>query len=146
MPKEVDDLEPFVGQWRMIPGFAPDASGAPRAVATFEWLAGRKFLIQRWEVDHPDAPDGIAIIGFDPVKAAYLQHYFDSRGIARVYDMELSSDIWKLQRIAAHPDFSQRYIGRFSDDGSTIVGRWESSNDKGSNWAPDFDLTYTKME
>jgi len=32
----------------------------------FEWMAAAQFLIQRWEVPHPDAPDGIAIIGFDP--------------------------------------------------------------------------------
>ncbi|MGH2992653.1 MAG: hypothetical protein ACRDL1_03860 [Solirubrobacterales bacterium] len=31
----------------------------------FEWLPGERFLVQHWEVPHPDAPDGIAIIGFD---------------------------------------------------------------------------------
>ena len=80
MPEELEDLELFVGQWRMTPSFATNASGAPHALTTFEWLAGKRFLIQRWEVEHPDAPDGIAIIGFDMAKTAYLQHYFDSRG------------------------------------------------------------------
>ena len=50
---------------------------------------GRRFLIQRWEVEHPDAPDGIAIIGLDADHGGLLQHYFHSRGVARVYEMTL---------------------------------------------------------
>ena len=145
-PDEFDALEPFVGQWRMMPGFVSNPTDAPHALTTFEWLAGRCFLIQRWEVDHPDAPDGIAIIGVDSANSAYLQHYFDSRGVARVYNMSLVDNIWTLQRIAGHPDFSQRFNGRFSEDGRSIVGAWERSDDDGANWSPDFDLTYTKME
>jgi hypothetical protein len=143
--EELDALDPFLGRWRMIPSFAPNPADFPHALTTFEWLAGRRFLIQRWEVDHPDAPDGIAIIGTDSAKSAYLQHYFDSRGVARVYNMSLTDNVWTLQRIAESPDFSQRFSGGFSEDGRSIVGSWESSNDKGSSWAPDFDLTYTKV-
>ncbi len=145
MPQELKALEPFVGRWRMIPGFASHES-APHSRTTFEWLAGRRFLIQRWEVDHPDAPDGIAIIGLDPAGTTYLQHYFDSRGVARVYEMDLAGALWTLQRRAKHPDFSQRFTGRFSEDGGSIVGRWEASSDGGAVWTPDFDLTYTKVE
>jgi hypothetical protein len=75
----LDALEPFIGQWHMTVSFAD----APKARTTFAWLTGRQFLIQRWEVEHPDAPDGIAIIGFDPETGAYIQHYFDSRGVGR---------------------------------------------------------------
>jgi hypothetical protein len=46
-------------------------------------MPGEQFLIQRWEVDHPDAPDGLAVIG--AADDGYVQHYFDSRGVARVY-------------------------------------------------------------
>ena len=41
-------------------------------------------------------------------------------------------------------DFAQRYTGTFSDDGTTIAGRWEIAHD-GSTWEHDFDLTYTRM-
>lgn len=57
----LDDLQQFIGMWHMTASFAD----APQAITTFEWLPGRRFLIQRWEVEHPDAPDGIAIIGID---------------------------------------------------------------------------------
>ncbi len=123
---------------------AGDAADAPRARTTFEWLAGRRFLIQRWEVDHPGAPDGIAIIGVDPGTGALRQHYFDSRGVARVYEMTFSDKVWTLERLAAAPDFSQRFSGTLDDDGNTIAGVWQHLSD-GADWQDDFALTYTRL-
>ena len=142
--KALDAFELFVGEWTMIPGFLPNPAEAPGARTTFEWLTGKRFLVQRWEVDHPDAPDGIAIIGFDPATGACVQHYFDSRGVGREYEMTFANKVWTLQRLAAEPDFSQRFTGAFSDDGNTIAGRWDISAD-GSSWDHDFDLTYTRV-
>jgi len=142
-PQALAALEQFIGKWSMTMGFAPNPTDAPPAFVTFEWLRGRLFLIQRWEVDHPDAPDGIAIIGLDPSKDGYVQHYFDSRGVARLYEMTVVGKVWTLERIAAEPDFSQRFTGRFSKDGNTIDGHWEHSSD-GSVWSHDFELTYTR--
>ena len=141
----LDELDIFVGEWIMITSLAPDPADAPRARTSFEWLTGKRFLVQRWEVEHPDAPDGIAIIGLDATGAGYLQHYFDSRGVARVYEMTFADNVWTLERHAAAPDFSQRFTGTFDDDRNTIVGRWDSSSD-GLNWKPDFDLTYTRTQ
>jgi hypothetical protein len=139
----LERLDVFVGEWSMATSLTPTPADAPRARTTFEWLPGRRFLVQRWEVEHPDAPDGIAIIGFDADRATLLQHYFDSRGVARVYEMTFGDKVWTLERLAAAPDFSQRFTGTFDDDDATIVGRWESSSD-GSNWNADFALTYTR--
>jgi hypothetical protein len=144
IPAAIEALEPFVGEWHMAVDLAPDPTVATRASTTFEWLVGKRFLVQRWEVEHPDAPDGIAIIGFDPTKGTFLQHYFDSRGVARVYDMAFSNGVWGLERFASDPDFSQRFTGRFSQDGDSIVGGWEISKD-GSSWSPDFTLTYSRV-
>ncbi len=91
----------------------------------------------------PGCSRRIAIIGLDATGAGYLQHYFDSRGVARVYEMTFADNVWTLERHAAAPDFSQRFTGTFDDDRNTIVGRWESSSDS-SNWKPDFDLTYAR--
>lgn len=138
---QLDGLDIFVGRWRMTASFEHDGT-PPLAETTFEWLEGRGFLIQRWHVDHPDAPDGIAIIGSDPDGADYQQNYFDSRGIARVYDMSFDGKVWRLARTA--PEFSQRYVGVFDDAGNTISGSWEMSKD-GQTWDHDFDLTYTRV-
>ena len=139
-------LERLIGEWTMhvaFPGAPPVAGGR----VVFEWMTGEQFLIERWEVPVPEAPDGLAIIGFDGGRGTFLQHYFDSRGIARVYTMSLEDGVWTLWRDA--PDFStlefaQRYTGTFSDDGTTIVGRWEIAHD-GSTWEHDFDLTYVRV-
>ena len=67
----------------------------------------------------------------DPMRAgeAYVQHYFDSRGVARVYQMGFRGGLWTLSRTTADYsplEFSQRYSGRFTDDGNTIDGAWGS--------------------
>src|SRR5436309_14168867 len=101
--QQLDGLDVFVGEWSMAASFAGEP---PPAHTTFEWLPGRRFLVQRWEVDHPAAPDGIAIIGFDAERGKLLQHYFDSRGVHRVYEMTFDGTAWTLERHAAAPDFS----------------------------------------
>jgi hypothetical protein len=60
---------------------------------TFEWLEGRFFLIQRFVNENPAAPGGIAIIGAGTDPATFEQHYYDSRGVARVYQMSLEGGI-----------------------------------------------------
>jgi hypothetical protein len=141
-------LDVLVGEWSMEARFqdAPAADAGARVV--FEWLAGGQFLIQRWWVPLPEAPDGIALIGQDPaMNGRYLQHYFDSRGVARVYQMTLDGGVWKLWRVEA--DFSplafgQRFTGTISSDGQVIEGAWEICHD-GNSWRHDFDLTYRKQ-
>ena len=140
-------LQPFVGEWRVLATFKDMPPADVGARVSFEWLPGGGFLIERWEVPVPEAPDGIAIIGADPASEGnYLQHYFDSRGVARVYKMSFENGVWTLWRDEADfspLDFSQRYTGTFSDDGQTIAGAWEISHD-GKTWEHDFDLTYTR--
>jgi hypothetical protein len=135
-------LDVLVGDWTIKAGFP----GAPDGRVTFEWMPGERFLIERWDVPVPEAPDGVAIIGFDADRDVFVQHYFDSRGVARLYQMTLSDGVWKLWRDAADFsafDFGQRYEGTFSDDGRKITGAWEISHDK-TTWEKDFDLNYEK--
>jgi hypothetical protein len=144
----ISRLAAFIGEWRMEAMFKDIPATDSGASVVFEWLRGEKFLIERWEVPVPEAPDGIAIIGADPENHGhYLQHYFDSRGVARVYEMSFDDGIWKLWRDA--PDFSpldfpQRYVGTLSDDGKTISGAWEICHDDATG-EHDFDLTYTRI-
>ena len=139
-------LDVLIGEWSMEARFPGAAPSDTRGRVVFEWMTGDKFVIQRWEVPIPEAPDGVAIIGFDEGRQTLLQHYFDSRGVARVYEMTLEGGVWTLSRTRpdfSPLDFSQRFIGRFSDDGMRIDGRWETSGD-GADWTPDFDLIYTR--
>jgi hypothetical protein len=134
-------LDALVGDWTMeaTPPGGPPWPG--QAEVSFEWLADA-YLIQRWTIEMPEAPDGIAILGPDQSGERLVQHYFDSRGIARIYDMSLEDGVWKLWRDG--DDFSQRFTGTFSEDGRRIEGRWEIARD-GKTWETDFDLTYIKV-
>jgi hypothetical protein len=140
----LERLDALVGEWTMEAGppGGPPWPGAARV--SFEWLEGRAFLIERWTVDLPEAPDGIAIIGAGDEPDSFRQHYFDSRGVHRVYEMTLDGGVWRLWRDAPDPG-PQRFEGTFSDDGATIAGRWEIAED-GSTWRTDFDLTYRKAK
>jgi len=149
-PEELSRLDVLIGRWEMETTFEAGYFGPGSPAITsrggrtdFEWLEGGFFLIQHFVADHPAAPSGIAIIGVGPVPGTFTQRYYDSRGVARTYQMSLDDRVWKLWREA--PGFCQRYTGLVSDDGSTIAGAWEASAD-GREWKHDFDLTYIKAE
>jgi len=136
-------LEALVGEWVMEASFPNGQGGTGRAV--FEWALGRQFLICRTEVP-VGPPDGLMIMGYGPGRLPYRQHYFDSRGVARIYAMDLSDGVWTLLRDSADftpLDFAQRYTGRFATDGRRIDGHWETAQD-GTTWELDFHLNYTK--
>lgn len=142
MPDLDDALKPldaFVGEWD-VEGSLPGVRGW----TGFEWLQGGGFLIQRSTVEPEEFPNSISIIGADEA-GGYAMHYFDSRGVARVYAMSLDDRAWTLAREPSGPrsDFWQRWIGEFSEDGKTITGRWEKSDD-GTDWEVDFHLTYAR--
>ena len=148
-PLALDRLDALIGQWEMEATFGAGYFGPGTSArtgrggrTTFEWLEGRFFLIQRFAVEHPAAPSGIAIIGAGADPDTFTQHYYDSRGVARVYQMSLDGSVWKLWREA--PGFWQRYSGLISDDGNTITGAWEASAD-GQDWKHDFGLIYLKV-
>ena len=148
-PGALDRYDALIGTWDMEASFAAGYFGPETPPitnrdgrTTFDWLDGRFFLLQRFVNEHPAAPSGIAIIGPSGEGEPFSQHYYDSRGVARVYRTSLEGRVWKVWRDA--PEFCQRYTGTISEDGSRIEGAWEGSVD-GSHWKHDFDLTYIKV-
>jgi hypothetical protein len=135
-------LEALVGEWSLQAG-PPDGPAWPGSGrVTFEWLGGGPLLVERWQIDMPEAPDGVAVIGCDGVSDTYVRLYTDDRDVQRVYAMSLDDTVWRLWREG--PPFAQRFTGRFSGDRRTITGRWEIAED-GESWRTDFDLTYTRQ-
>jgi hypothetical protein len=136
-------LEAFIGEWFVEADFAGDQP-APTGRSRFEWALDGQFLLQHTEVPIPGAPDSLAIVAIDPRTGGYTQHYYDSRGVVRLYAMSFDGGAWTLTREA--PDFSpldfgQRFTGTFSADGNTITGAWEKRFD-GGEWEHDFALIY----
>jgi hypothetical protein len=135
----IERLEPFVGTWRV------EASlGGADAVATFEWTLGGAFLLQRQKIDMPEAPDALCVIA--PAGEHFTQHYFDTRGVVRIYAMTFDGTTWTLTREQADfapLDFSQRYVGQFKG-GDRIDGRWEIKEAGESEYRLDFELSYVR--
>jgi hypothetical protein len=136
-------LDILVGEWIV----QVEVPGAPPGRSIFEWDLRGTVLVERAVSPLPEYPDGLMIIM--PTPEGYLQHYFDSRGVARLYRMTLSDRTWTLLR--TEPDFSpldfcQRYAGTISPDGNRIEGRWETSHDQGQSWEVDFPLHYTRAQ
>jgi hypothetical protein len=148
--RAVARLGVFVGEWILearFPGDQPPAEeDGPQVRSRFEWALDGQFLLQHTQVPIPEAPDSLTIVSTYPQTGAYTQHYYDSRGVARLYAMTLADGVWTLTRQS--PDFSpldfeQRFTGTFSQDGTVISGAWEKRS-AGAGWAHDFDLTYRK--
>jgi hypothetical protein len=144
-------LEPLIGEWSVamvmpgqeVPAEPPDLG----ARAGFEWMGDKGFVVERWSVPVPEAPDGLAVIGWDAGRGTFLQHYFDERSVARVYAMTLADSVWTLERTTPDFDpleFAQRFTGTLSADGNRIDGTWEIAHD-GETWEKDFDLVYSRV-
>jgi hypothetical protein len=149
MPDATDplkDLDVFVGEWNVAGAMTLDEPMEISGWTGFEWLVGGGFLVQRSTTEREEFPNTLALIGPADEGEGYVMHYFDSRGVSRIYKMSLDGRSWTLERAPSGPrsDFWQRWIGEFSEDGTTIQGRWETSDD-GSAWELDFHLTYTRI-
>ncbi len=146
----VERLGVFVGEWTMRAAVGGQEVGRGRT--EFRWIEGGAFLVQHaqaeptesapaeWEANSPFPLT--TIIGLDDTTEHLCMLYADSRGVFRLYQMSVSDGVWRLWREA--PGFFQRFAGTFGDDGNTIAGRWETSDD-GTDWVPDFDVTYAKL-
>ena len=153
---DLEALNRLVGTWDTefthpaLPGVLVHGS------SEISWLEGERFLIHRARTDHPEFPDSISIIGFmdrDRVSPNALgnappsaepglsMHYFDSRGVFRVFDVSFRDGVWRIWRDA--PQFSQRFAGVLSASGDVIDGRWDLRRDD-VNWNEDLKATYRR--
>jgi hypothetical protein len=135
----LERLAAFAGTWTWEATLHGQPFGTGQTV--FALQEGGAFLLEHSDADQPEFPSSTAMIGADDVLGTYCMLQVDSRGYARIYQMRLEADVWRMWRDA--PGFAQRFTGTFSADGRTIQGLFEKSED-GGPWEYDFDLTYTK--
>ena len=138
-PAELASFDRLVGEWTVEATHPMLPATVVTGRTTYEWLAGQRFLIQRSSMDHADFPDSISVVGF--VDDELTAHYFDSRGVFRVYRIAMEGDTLRMWR--DHPGFSQRLAARVSDDGTTLAGVWQLSRDD-ETWDDDLAITFTK--
>lgn len=137
---ELEAFDRLVGEWTfeathpMVPGTVVNGR------MTYEWLEGERFLIQRSSNDHPDFPDSISVIGF--ASEELTAHYFDSRGVFRIYRIAMEDDTLRMWR--DEPGFSQRSEAKLSRDGRTLALTGQLSRDD-ETWEEDLSTTYTRV-
>jgi hypothetical protein len=133
----------LVGRWT-TEATHPYLPGADiRGTCEVEWLPGERFLVHRTTFDHPDIPDALWVMGAEEM------HYFDSRGVQRVYGLTLTRAGWELAMdkdagagsFAGAP-FSQRMTYAFAGD-DMVEGRGRLSHD-GVTWEDDLAVTYRR--
>jgi hypothetical protein len=140
-------LEPLIGSWTLEAEFPTPGPLVVRGRTTLEWLLARRYVLQRTEMDHPDAPDSLSVLAPDPSRpGGWLQHYFDSRGVVRLYEMSFDGRTWTLTRRVpdfSPLDFAQRFTADLADGGDTLTGAWYTATE-GEDWQLDFRLTYRR--
>lgn len=128
-------LDRLLGSWDLVMHHS-QMSEPVHGQQSYKRALDDAFVMMHWEYDHPDFPDAIAILD------ATRYHYFDVRGVIRVFDFQLKTSGWVMTWL--DPEFSQRSTGTFRDD-DTIEVRGERSADRGESWEDDFTMVLTRF-
>ncbi|MEA2462075.1 MAG: hypothetical protein QOH90_2252 [Actinomycetota bacterium] len=103
----------------------------------YERVLDGAFVMLHWTYDHPDFPDAIAMLDGSTC------HYFDVRGVTRLFDLEIDDSGWSM--IRRDPDFWQRSAAKFVGP-DAMDGTGENSHDGGATWQHDFSMSYVRAE
>jgi hypothetical protein len=129
-------LDRLLGTWQ----FTMQHVAVPEPVRgqqRYERVLGGAFVQLVWTYEHPQFPDALCLLEDSVV------HYFDTRGVVRRFDLELSDAGWTMVR--RDPDFWQRSAGRFVG-AEAIEGTGENSSDGGATWQHDYTIRYERVE
>jgi hypothetical protein len=145
------DFDRLIGEWHGE-GTLPEPPMKLTAEATIERLG--EFVVYRSTGEPAEMPATISVIGGAPDGQPQTMHYFDSRGVKRLYLTTVEGSTWKIWRAPGEdwngpdgPGFNQRFIGEISADGRTIESRWERGlGHSGDEWELDFPMTYVRKE
>ena len=135
----LDLLDPLVGDWE-TQGSHPLMNERIAGSASIQWLEGRTVLIWRATQVPTTVPPFIAIIGGGETPGTWPMHYFDMRGVFRVYQLRMDGGV--LRQWRDHPGFDQRGTGTFKDGGRVLELRYELNQD--GTWRPDLEMTYRR--
>ncbi len=144
------EFEPLIGRWHGE-GVLPIEPPMQLSVdATIERLGS--FVVFRSVGEPAELPDSVSIIGGAPAGEPQPMHYFDERGVKRLFLTTLEGSTWAIWRAPGEdpngpdgPGFDQRFIGELWADGSRIDGRWErGTSDDGDEWELDFPMVYVR--
>jgi hypothetical protein len=138
----LEPLTPLIGEWRTT-GTHPLVPGTTfHGRTSFAWHEGGAFLIMRAEIDEPEIPSGVAIIGSDDAAGTFTMIYFDERDVSRHYTVEVNDGEVSWHRDEA--GFAQRMVLTVAADGARLEGRGTLARDGGA-WEDDLQLSYERV-
>ena len=128
-------LDRLLGTWDLVMqhvAVAAPVTGRQR----YERVLGGAFVLLHWTYDAADFPDALALLDEGSV------HYFDVRGVTRVFDLHVDDAGWSMVR--RDPDPWQRSSAVFVGP-DAMDGRGENSHDGGSTWEHDYAVSYRRV-
>ncbi|MCU1590719.1 MAG: hypothetical protein JWP11_1975 [Frankiales bacterium] len=128
-------LDRLLGTWELTMRHVA-MPAAVRGRQCYERVLDNAFLMLHATYDHPEFPDAVALLD----GSSY--HYFDVRGVTRVFDLEVGDTGWAMIRRDA--DFWQRSAATFVG-ADAMDGTGENSYDGGATWQHDFSLSYARL-
>ena len=139
----LEPLSQLVGVWRTT-GTHPLVPGTTfHGRTSFEWHEDGAFVLMRSEIDEPEIPSAVAVIGSDDAAGTFTMIYFDERDISRRYTVEVADGEVRWHRDEA--GFAQRMVFTVAADGTRLDARGTMSHD-GGPWEDDLQLTYERLD
>ncbi len=130
----------MIGTWA-TEAVHPAIDAVVPGTVTYEWLEGRRFVVQRSRNEHELFPDAICLIGPPEEGDGLVMEYFDSRGVRRTYDISLEDGVLRIWRDA--PGFGQRLVATLGHDAFEF--QWELAETPGE-WQDDLKVTYRRID
>ena len=137
----LDSLNPLIGTWT-VTGSHPMVPGKTfHGRTSFERHAGGAFILMHSEMDEPEIPSAVAILGSDQDPDRITMLYFDERGVSRKFDVSVDGDtvLWRRE----NAKFSQEMKLTVAAAGDRIDQTGRMSQD-GGPWEADLALTYVR--
>ena len=146
----MEEFDVLLGHWHGEGVFPMDPPMNLTSDAKFERLG--TYIVFTSVGEPAEVPNTLSLIGGGPVGEPQPMHYYDSRGVKRLYLTAVEGSSWKIWRAPGEdwngpdgPGFHQRFIGEITADGGTIQTRWERGmGDAGDEWELDFSMTYVR--
>jgi hypothetical protein len=140
MENQLTPLAVLLGEWT-TECTDPQVDAVVPGTATFEWLEGKHFLIERSHHDHELLPDSLRVIGAPEAGAGLLMGFFDSRGVRRTYGVSLNDGVLCVWR--DHPGFDLRSSARPGRDHFEVLGQLAETP---GDWQDDLRVTYRRCD
>ena len=139
----LEPLAQLLGSWRTTAAHPHVPGTTFHGRTSFALHEGGAFVLMRSEIDEPEIPSAVAVIGSDDAAGTLTMLYFDERDVSRRYTVEVRD-----AEVSWHRDeagFAQRMVLTIASDGSRLDAKGTMSHD-GGPWEDDLQLTYERTD